>query len=97
MARAASTPATARTVSRSLPGFIPEPYPKPGFDGSHSLSTPHQRFTCVRLPCPYLTGARPAVSGSAHHPGIHPCAASVGLKPGPAARLRGANPHLLCS
>ena len=68
-ARATSTPVTARTVNRSLPGFIPRPNPEPGFDDSHSLSTPHQWFTYVRLPSSYLTEYHPAFSGSAHHPG----------------------------
>ena len=62
-ARATSTPVATRTVSRSLPGFSPRPYPKPSFDNKHSLSTPHRWFTCVRLPGSYLTEYLPAFSG----------------------------------
>ena len=97
MARAASTPATARTVSRSLPDFIPRPRPRPGFDGIDRLSTSHRWFTFVRLPDPYLTESSSAFSRTAHHPGSHPHAASGGLRTDPATRPRGACPHLSCS
>ena len=97
MARAASTPAIARTVSRSLPGFVPGRQPKPGFDDVDKLSTPHQRFTFVRLPDPYLTESSSAFSRTAHHPGSHPHAAPGGLRTGPVTRPRRAYLHLSCS
>ena len=39
----------------------------------------------------------PPFSRNAHHPGHWTRAASGGLRPGPATRSRGANPHLSCS
>ena len=37
------------------PRLIPKQRTDSGFDDTHSLSTPQRRFTCVRLPRPYLT------------------------------------------
>jgi hypothetical protein len=36
----------------------------PGFDITYTLTTRHQRFACVRLSEPYLTGSRPAFSAT---------------------------------
>ena len=96
-AHAASTPVTARTVSRSLLGFVPSPWWRPGSDDVVFLSTPHQRFTFVRLPDPYLTESRSAFSWTAHHLGSHPHAAPGGLRTGPVTRPRRACLHLSCS
>src|SRR6266545_7560596 len=60
------------------------------------LSTFHQRFTHVRLSSAHLTGLS-RLFLNAHYPGRWARAASGGLDPGPAARVRGADPHLLCS
>ena len=48
-AHAASMPVTVWAVSRLSPRLVPGQPEKPGFDDAY-LSTPHQRFTCVRLP-----------------------------------------------
>ena len=76
--------------------FVPGQRLEPGFDDVPTLSTRHQRFTHVRLPSAHLTGSS-RLFRNAHHPGHWTDAASGGLDPGPAARVRGAHPHLLCS
>ena len=63
-AHATFTPVTVKAVSRFRLDFIPGQRLKPGFDDVHTLSTPHQWFTCVRLLGSYLTGSRPAFSGT---------------------------------
>jgi hypothetical protein len=50
----------------------------------------------VRLPSAHLTGLA-RLFLNAHYPGHWARAASGGLDPGPAARVRGADPHLLRS
>src|SRR5262249_22143755 len=44
--------------------LIPGPRLEPGFDDVLPLSTPPQWFPCVRLLGSYLTGSRPACSGT---------------------------------
>src|SRR5208282_3283374 len=61
---AAFMPVTTESVSRSRLGWVPGQRLKPGFGDVPTLSTPHRRFTCVRLLGPYLTGSRPAFSGT---------------------------------
>ena len=56
-ARATFTPVTIKAVSRSRLDRIPGQRLEPGFDDVHTLSTPHQWFTRVRLLGSYLTGA----------------------------------------
>src|SRR5262249_20628506 len=89
-------PVTTRAVSRCPPSFVPEQRLDSGFDDIHTLSTFHQRFTHVRLFSAHLTGLS-RLFLNAHYPGHCAGAASGGLDPGPAARVRGANPHLPCS
>ena len=95
-AHAAFVPDPALAVDRLPQSFIPGQRTEPGFEDIASLSTGHQRFTLVRLPCAHLTGL-PAFSGLAHHPAPWGRAAAGGLGPDPAIRTRGADPHLLCS
>ena len=90
-------PVTARAVSRYPPNFVPGQRREPGFDDVPTLSTLQWRFTHVCLPGSHLTRSCPAFSKNAHHPGHWARAASGGLGPDPAARSRGAVPHLLCS
>jgi len=40
-----------------------------GFDATHTVSTRHQWFTCVRLPGSYPTHLTCAFYRNAHHPG----------------------------
>ena len=89
-------PVAARTVSRRPPNFVPGQRLEPGFGDILTLSTLHQRFTRVRLTSSHLTG-NPRLFHNAHHPGHWAKAACGGLDPGPATRVRGAFPHLLCS
>jgi hypothetical protein len=90
---AAFMPVTTESVSRSRLGWVPGQRLKPGFGDVPTLSTPHQRFTCVRLLGPHLTGSgRPFPERSP--PGLLAQAASGGLGPGPATRSRGTYPHL---
>ena len=93
---AVSMPVAARPVSRHPPSFVPGQRLEPGFDNILTLSTLHQRFTCVRLTSAHLTGDS-RLFRNAHHPGRWAEAACGGLDPGPATRVRGAFPHLLCS
>ena len=76
--------------------FVPGQQLEPGFDDVPTLSTRHQRFTRVRLPSAHLTGCS-RLFRNAHHPGHWTDAASGGLDPDPATRVRGADPHLSCS
>ena len=89
-------PVAARPVSRHPPSFLPDQQLEPGFGDVPTLSTLHQRFTCVRLTSAHLTGSS-RLFRNAHHPGRWTSAACGGLDPGPATRVRGAIPHLLCS
>src|SRR3954471_3594208 len=90
---AAFMPVTTEPVSRSRLGWVPGQRLEPGFGDVPTLSTPHRRFTCVRLLGPHLTGCgRPFPERSP--PGLLAQAASGGLGPGPATRSRGACPHL---
>ena len=89
-------PVAARPVSRHPPSFLPDQQLEPGFGDVPTLSTLHQRFTCVRLTGAHLTGDS-RLFRNAHHPGRGAAAACGGLDPGPATRVRGAFPHLLCS
>ena len=54
---AAFMPVTTESVSRYRLGWVPGQRLKPGFGDVPTLSTPHQRFTCVRLLGPHLTGS----------------------------------------
>lgn len=94
--RAAFMPVTTRAVSRRPPSFVTGQRLEPAFDDVPTLSTRPQRFTHVRLPSSHLTGSS-RLFRLAHHPGRWARAASGGLDPGPATRVRGALPHLLCS
>ena len=89
-------PVAARTVGRHPPSFIPGQQLEPGFDDIPTLSTRHQRFTCVRLTSRHLTDLL-RLFRNAHHPSHCAGAACGGLNPDPAIRVRGAHPHLLCS
>ena len=90
---AAFMPVTTESVSRSRLGWVPDQRLKPGFGDVPTLSTPHRRFTCVRLLGPHLTGSgRPFPERSL--PGLLAQAASGGLGTGPATRSRGTSPHL---
>ena len=89
-------PVAARPVSRHPPSFVPDQRLEPGFGDVPTLSTLHQRFTCVRLTSAHLTGLA-RLFRNAHHPDRWARAACGGLDPGPATRVRGAFPHLLCS
>src|SRR5207249_2045561 len=95
-AHAALVPVTTRAVSRHPPSFIPGQQLEPGSDDIPTLSTRCQRFTHVRLSSAHLTGSS-RLFRLAHHPGRWARAASGGLDPGPAPRVRGASPHLSCS
>src|SRR5262249_60724970 len=55
-------PVTTEPVSRPRLGWVPGQRLKPGFGDVPTLSTPHRRFTCVRLLGPHLTRSRPALS-----------------------------------
>lgn len=61
------------------------------------LSTPHQRFTCVRLHDPYLTRSMSCLFLTRSPPRLLSAAAVGGLQPPPARRLRRAFLHLLRS
>jgi len=61
---AAFMPVTTESVSRSRLGWVPGQRLKPGFGDIPTLSTPHRRFTCVRLLGPHLTSSWPAFSGT---------------------------------
>jgi hypothetical protein len=89
-------PVATRTIGRHPPSFIPGQQQEPGFDDIPTLSTLHQRFTHVRLTSAYLTGYS-RLFRNAHHPSHCAGAAYGGLNPDPAIRVRGADPHLLCS
>ena len=89
-------PVAARTVGRHPPSFIPGQQLEPGFDDIPTLSTRHQRFTCVRLTSRHLTDLL-RLFRNADHPSHCAGAACGGLNPDPATRVRGARPHLLCS
>ena len=54
---AAFMPVTTESVSRSRIGWVPGQRLKPGFGDIPTLSTPHRRFTCVRLLGPHLTSS----------------------------------------
>ena len=89
-------PVATRTTGRPPPSFIPGQQLEPGFDDILTLSTRHQRFTCVRLTSRHLTDLL-RLFRNAHHPSHCAGAACGGLNPDPAIRVRGAHPHLLCS
>src|SRR5262249_51547983 len=89
-------PVTTRTVGRHPPSFFPGQQLEPGFGDVPTLSTRHQRFTCVRLASAHLTGS-PRLFRNAHPLGHWTKAACGGLDPDPAIRARGTCPHLLCS
>ena len=69
---AAFMPVTTESVNRYRLGWVPGQRLEPGFGDVPTLSTPHQRFTCVRLLGPHLTGSSPAFSRNAHHRGFWP-------------------------
>ena len=54
-ARAAFVPDITQAVSRAPLGLVPGQPPCPVSMSTRYFSTRHQRFTCVRLPDPYLT------------------------------------------
>jgi len=87
-------PVTTQAVSRHPLSLVPGQRLEPGFGDVYTLSTRQQRFTRVRLPSAHLTGTS-RLFRTAHHPGHCARAASGGLDPGPAARVRGACPHLV--
>jgi len=89
-------PAVARAVNRHPPSFVPDQQLESGFDDVPTLSTHKRWFTCVHLSSAHLTGTS-RLFRNAHHPGHWAKAASGGLDPDPATRVRGAAPHLLCS
>ncbi|CBJ89868.1 transposase (fragment) [Xenorhabdus nematophila ATCC 19061] len=60
-------PDAAQAVNRLPPALIPQERLHHGFDIIYTLSTPHQRFTFVRLFDPYLIGSCPTFSHLAHH------------------------------
>src|SRR3990170_5032462 len=95
-AHAVFMPVTTRAVSRHRSSSVPDQQQESGFDDVHTLSTRRQRFTHVRLPSTHLTGTS-RLFRNAHDPGHWTDAASGGLDPDPAVRVRGADPHLLCS
>ena len=95
-AHAVFVPVTTRAVSRHLPSLIPGQTLEPGFGDVPTLSTCHRRFTRVRLPSTHLTGTS-RLFRHAHDPGHGTDAAAGGLDSDPAVRVRGADPHLLCS
>ena len=64
---AASMPDAARAVGRCPSDSSRSPTPTPVLTSPEYVSTPLQRFTCVRLHDPHLTGSRPAFSQLAHH------------------------------
>lgn len=66
-ARAVFMPATTRAVRRHLPNFIPDHGLESGFDGVPTLSTPHQRFTFVRLRELHLIPSSGTFCRNAHH------------------------------
>jgi hypothetical protein len=86
---------TARAVSRLPPRSLPGPRLEPGCDDVPPRSTRSKRFPHVRLPRTHLTGFS-RLFRLAHHPSHCAGAASGALDPGPAARVRGAFPHLWC-
>jgi hypothetical protein len=95
-AHAVSMPVTTRAVDR-LPSRLSRANDWSSVSVDvHTLSTRHQRFTCVRLHSAHLTGWS-RLFRLAHHPDHWTGAASGGLSPGPATRARGASPHLLRS
>ena len=53
-----------------------------------------RRFTCIRLSHPYMTWSIHAFDHNVHHRGHCAAAACGSLKPLPAERLRGTDPHL---
>jgi len=61
---AAFMPVTTEAVNRWRLDWIPGQRLEPGFGDVPMLSTPHRRFTCVRLLGSYLTSSRPAFSGT---------------------------------
>lgn len=86
-----------RSGSRQVsPELVPGQQLDPGFDGVPTLSTRCRRFTFVRLPDSHLTG-RGLPFPDRSRPRLLTPAASGGLEPDPAARFRGAFPHLLYS
>jgi len=95
-AHAVFMPVTTQAVSRHRSRSIPGQQLEPGFDDIPTLSTRRQRFTHVRLLSAHLTGTS-RLFRNAHDPGRWTGAASGGLDPDPAVRVRGASPHLLCS
>jgi len=95
-AHAALVPVITRAVGRHPPSLVPGQRLEPGFDDVPTLSTRYQRFTHVRLPGTYLTGIS-RLFRLAHYPSRWTGAASGGLDPGPAPRIRGTCPHLSCS
>jgi len=89
-------PVITRAVSRHRSHSVPDQQLEPGFDDVPTLSTRRQRFTHVRLSSAHLTGTS-RLFRNAHDPGHWTGAASGGLDPDPAARVREARSHLLCS
>jgi hypothetical protein len=89
-------PVITRAISRRRSHSVPDQRLESGFDDVPTLSTRRQRFTHVRLSSAHLT-VHPAFSENAHDPGHWTGAASGGLDPDPAARVREASSHLLCS
>jgi len=74
---AAFMPVAARTVGRHPPSFLPDQRLEPGFGDIPTLSTGHQRFTCVRLASAHLTGSGPAFSATLATPAIVPAQLAV--------------------
>ena len=93
---AASMPDADRAVSRYPSDSSRSRTPPPVLTPPVIVSTRLQRFTCVRLHGPHLTGLA-RLFPTRSPPRLLNAAAVGGLKPPPARRLRGTFPHLLCS
>jgi len=92
-AHAAFMPSAAQPVDRYLLGFVPG-QPSIPVSTPIKLTTRHQRFTCIRLPESHLPRSKPRLFLQRSPRRLLIDAAWSGLKPGPATRLRGADPHL---
>ena len=84
------------SVIRCPPSLVLGQQLEPGFDDIPTLSTRRQRFTLVRLPR-FLPDGLSRLFDNAHDQGHGTPAACRGLRPNPAIRSRGADPHLLRS
>ncbi len=86
-AHVASVPDTAWPVHGTPARLIPEQPQTSGSDVTYLLTTRQQRFTCVRLPSPYLTALPPPFPHRSPRRSLTN-AACGGLAPSPAGRHR---------